>query len=161
MMIRKLTLTLLTLALAVSGMLALTSNANAELVGWGYSNYYDGVRIKNSTIGDYPSGGGDRVKIQRFALIAQGDVDTLEGGCTSGNHAANVQTWVERNDGSFVVGGPTRWLCRSEGYDKIQEVDDVIVNCDNVWVYTKWKMFDNFGADSEGQFRYRPCTAPT
>ncbi len=151
---------LLTLLAAFATTIALAVPANAELIGWGYSNWYDGVRIQNKTLGEFHPD-GERVKINRFYLAAKGDVDTLEGGCTSDNHAANVQTWLERNDGSFIAGGPTRWLCRSEGYDKYQDIADVIVNCDNVWVYTKWKMFDNFGADSSGQFRYRPCTAPT
>jgi hypothetical protein len=147
------TLAVIIAAMALILAAAVPANA-ARLGGPSYSHYYDGVRIGSQSNGiDIPN--EFDAKVAAIEVWAGGDVDTLEGGCTSSNHGVTVRVFLLKANGVILYDSGERWLCESNGWDHYLDVNpDIRVNCDAARVQVNWYMHDNFGGDDAGSFSY-------
>lgn len=145
-----------TVIAAMALMLAAAVPANAaRLGGPSYSHYYDGVRIGSQSNGIRFDGDNADAKVAAIEVWAGGDVDTLEGGCTSSNHGVTVHVYLLKANGVILWDSGERWLCESNNWDHYLDVDpDIRVNCDAARVQVNWLMHDNFGTDDAGAFSY-------
>ncbi len=135
-------------------MLAAAVPANAAMLGIGYSNWYDGVRIGAQANGQEINGDTD-ARVHGIEVWAAGDAATLEGGCTSGNHAVTFRVFIIGTSGNIAYDSGERWLCKSGDYTKYLSVDPAVrVACRAAKVKVNWLMHDNFGADDSGSFSF-------